>query len=122
VILLNCAEYGIKSIYEAMYIRARARMGKTDTRFVSAVAIGNIVFAAADFEMFDYTGRDIKDRGNEYFDLTFNCPYSNGMIGYIPAEYAFENGGYEVYSCVYVPGTAEEIADEIVRLISELAK
>lgn len=114
-------EYGILNIYETMYIRARAQAGEYEMRNVSAISIGNIVFGAADYEMFSQTGRDIKDGGNKYFDLTFNCAYSNGMIGYIPAEYAFENGGYEVYSCMYVPGTAENIADEIIRLFGELA-
>ena len=114
-------EYGIASVYEAMYISARAKAGEYERRNVSAISIGNIVFAAADYEMFSQTGRNIKDAGNENFDLTFMCAYSNGMIGYIPAEYAFANGGYEVYSCQYVPGSAEIIEAKIIDLMNELA-
>ena len=114
-------EYGILSIYDAMYIVSRAGRGEFERRNVSAVSIGNIMFAAADYEMFAQTGRNIKDAGNENFDLTFMCAYSNGMIGYIPAEYAFENGGYEVYSCPYVKGSAEIIEAKIIELMDELA-
>jgi len=114
-------EYGILSIYDAMYIVSRAGRGEYERRNVSAVSIGNIMFAAADYEMFSQTGRNIKDAGNENFDLTFMCAYSNGMIGYIPAEYAFENGGYEVYSCPYVKGSAEIIEAKIIELMDELA-
>lgn len=116
------AALGISSVYEAMYIINRYGLGQYERRNISAVAVGNIVFAAADFEMFSATGRIIKDAGNEEFDLTFMCPYSNGMIGYIPADYAYENGGYEVYSRLYVPGTAEKIAEKLIEVISGLAE
>ncbi len=118
--LLN--EAGVASVYEAMYIIGRANRGQYERRSISAVAVGNLVFAAADFEMFSATGRTIKDAGNENFDLTFMCAYSNGMIGYIPADYAYENGGYEVYSRIYTPGSAEIIADKIIELIGEVAE
>ena len=114
-------ENGIADVYEAIAILTRAKSGVYERRLVSAISIGNIVFAAADYEMFSQTGRNVKDAGNENFDLTFMCAYSNGMIGYIPAEYAFENGGYEVNSCKYVKGTAEVIEAKIIELMDELA-
>ncbi len=114
-------EYGISTIYEAMYISSRANRGQYERRNISAVSIGNIVFAAADYEMFSHTGRNIKDGGNEHFDLTFMCAYSNGMTGYIPADYAFDNGGYEVYSCPYVRGSAEAIEAKLIEIINELS-
>lgn len=115
-------EAGIASIYECMFISNRYGKGEYERRGIAAVSIGNIVFGVADFEMVSNTGRLVKDAGNELFDLTFMCPYSNGMESYIAADYSFDNGGYEVYSTVYVRGTAEKIADEIVELIGELAK
>ena len=115
-------EYGIESIYSAMYIVSRAGKGEFERRNISAVSIGNIMFAAADFEMFATTGRTIKDGGNELYDLTFMCPYSNGMIGYIAADYAFEYNTYEVYSRIYVRGTAEKIAEESIELIKKVAE
>ena len=115
-------KYGIATEYEAMFISVRYGKGEYERRGISAISIGNIVFAAADYEMFSKTGRTVKDAGNELFDLTFMCAYSNGMTSYIATDEAFDNGGYEVYSTVYVRGTAEKIADEIVELIEELAK
>ncbi len=115
-------KYGFASIYECMYIRARANAGQYERRNISAVSIGNICFAAADFEMFATTGRTIKDGGNELYDLTFMCAYSNGMIGYIAADYAFDYDTYEVYSRFYVRGTAETIAEELVELIGKVAE
>jgi len=115
-------KYGIATEYEAMFIMNRYGKGAAERRGISAVSIGNIVFAAADYEMFSKTGRTVKDGGNELFDLTFMCAYSNGMTSYIATDEAFDNGGYEVYSTVYVRGTAEKIADEIVELIGELAE
>lgn len=115
-------EYGIASIYEAMYIRSRAGRGQFERRNVSAVSIGNIVFAAADYEMLSATGRHIKDAGNEDFDLTFMCAYSNGMIGYIPDDHTFNYYVYEVYSCPYVRGSAEIIEAKIIELMGELAE
>ena len=115
-------EYGIASVYEAMWISNRYGLGQYDRRNISAISIGNIVFGVADYEMVSNTGRLVKDAGNELFDLTFMCPYSNGMESYIAADYSFDNGGYEVYSTVYVRGTAEQIADGIIELITELAE
>ncbi len=114
-------EYGFASIYEVMYIVGRANKGEYERRNVSVISIGNIAFACADFEMFSQTGRNIKDAGNELFDLTFMCAYTNGMIGYIPAAYAFDNGGYEVYSCYYEKGSAEIIEAKIFEILKEVA-
>ncbi len=114
-------EAGIATIYECMFIINRYGMGQYERRNISAISIGNIVFGVADYEMLSHTGRLVKDAGNELFDLTFMCPYSNGMTSYIAADYCFDNGGYEVYSTVYVRGTAEKIADGIIGLIEGLA-
>ncbi len=115
-------KYGIATEYEAMFITVRYGKGAVERRNISAISIGNIVFAAADYEMFSKTGRTVKDAGNEKFDLTFMCPYSNGMESYIATDEAFDNGGYEVYSTVYERGSAEKIADGIIELINKLAE
>jgi len=114
-------EYGIASIYEAMYIAGRVKWGVSTRLEVGALSIGNIVFAFAPYEMFDANGQDIKASGDG-FDLAFMCAYTNGMIGYIPAEGAFEYGGYEVYSRLYEKGTAEILADAMIEMINELEK
>lgn len=114
-------EYGIASIYEAMYVANRVKWGVSDRLEVGAISIGNVVFAFAPYEMFDANGAAIKQSAEE-FDLALMCAYSNGMIGYIPAEGAFEYGGYEVYSRLYEKGTAEILEDAIIGMIDELGK
>ena len=116
-------EYGFASIYAAEAIGWRLSRGLTERRPISAVSIGNIIFVAADYEMFTKTARNIKDAGNELVDLTFVCAYSNGMqAGYIPPVEIFEYDTYEVYSCIFMPGSAELIEAGIIELINEIAK
>ncbi len=116
-------EYGFASIYAAEAIGWRLSRGVTERRSISAVSIGNIIFAAADYEMFAKTGRNVKNAGNEHYDLTFMCAYSNGMqSGYIPPIEIFEYDTYEVYSCIYEPGTAELIEAGLIDLINEVAQ
>lgn len=45
--------------------------------------------------------------------------YANLAAGYLPTRDEFERSGYEVGSTEYVPGTAEELADAAVRLLTD---
>jgi len=88
---------------------------------VGALSIGNVVFAVAPYEMFTVNGKNIKDSADE-FDLAFMCAYTNGMLGYIAAEEAFEYDIYEVYSRRYTKETATLLQDSIITIIDELGK
>ena len=114
----KCKEYGITNFHAAVRIATNYNRGATETMDVSAVSIGNIAFAMAAYEMLTQTSMDIKE--NSDFDLTFTCGYTNGSYGYIPPEYAYELGDYEVYSCLFVKGTAEKIQAEINALMDKL--
>lgn len=113
-----CQKYGIADIHEADAIYTKASLEATDSMNVYAISIGNIVFGTAPYEILSKTGMDIKESSK--FDLTFVLGYTNGRKGYIPPEYAFDNGNYEVYVCRYVKGTAEQIQSEISALIDKL--
>ena len=113
-----CSNYGITDIHEADAIYTKAALEATDSMNVYAISIGNIVFGTAPYEILSKTGMDIKESSK--FDLTFVLGYTNGRKGYIPPEYAFDNGNYEVYVCRYVKGTAEQIQSEISALIDKL--
>ena len=54
------------------------------------------------------------------FEMTFICGYANGRYGYMPSDYAFPHGDYEVQQCKYVQGTAEQIANEHISLLKQL--
>lgn len=115
------AEYGFESIYEAISLRIRYTSPLYDRISVGALSIGNVVFGIAPYEMFTVNGKNIKDSADE-FDLAFMCAYTNGMLGYIAAEEAFEYDIYEVYSRRYTKETATLLQDSIIAIIDELGK
>lgn len=114
-----CIEYGYNSPYHASAVVSRSRRTETSsTMDISALAIGEIGFAVAPYEMFDTNGMQIKE-GSPYA-MTFICAYSCGRYGYIPSSIAWEAGGYEVDTCKYVKGTGELLADEFAGLLNQI--
>jgi hypothetical protein len=45
---------------------------------------------------------------------------TNGSIGYIPIEIAYEQGGYESGSSRFRPGCGEQVADAAVDLLNRM--
>ncbi len=113
-------ELGFSSIYEINSVLGKAQSGALRTMEFSAISIGDTVFVCAPYEMFTETGRGIKEASP--FRMTFICAYTNGQMGYIPTEDVFENGGYEVYSCSFVPGTAEDIESVCASMVNSLVR
>lgn len=114
----KCNEYEIDTVYEAASIIKRAEAEDYRDVTVSAIRVGGIAFAAVPYEMFSQNGAKIKEESD--FDLTFVMGYSNGRNTYIPASYAYDVGGYEVYSCHFERGTAELLEETLSRMIAEL--
>ena len=85
---------------------------------ISAVSMGDVGFVSAPYEMFDANGVQIKEGSN--FKMTFVCAYANGDYGYIPSSLAHSHGGYEVFSCCFVQGTGEALADKMISMLNEL--
>ena len=85
---------------------------------LSVLKIGELGIATAPIEMDHRNGIYVKE--NSPFAMTMVSAYTNGSFGYIPAEEAFPNGGYEVESCRYVKGTAEQIEEKLVSLLIDL--
>ena len=110
--------YGISGPYHAGAIISKAGMGREQSFDIGAVAFGDVGFACAPYEMFDTNGTFIKE--NSPFPVTFVAECANGGNGYFPSTLAWENGGYEVDTCRYVKGTAEELADGFVSMLTEL--
>ena len=110
--------YDIDSPYEAGAIVTRAGLGEAGIIQQYAFAIGDIGFVTAPYEMFDTSGRQIKD--NSPFKATFVMSCSNAGVGYLPTEYAFTYGCYEADTTKYVPGTAEALAQNYVKMLTGL--
>ncbi len=114
-----CIEYGYNSPYHAGAVVNKSRRTETgSTMDISALAIGEIGFAVAPYEMFDTNGMQIKERSP--YKMTFVCAYSGGRYGYIPSSIAWDAGGYEVDTCKYVKGTGELLADEFTGLLNQI--
>ena len=114
----KCSDYRIANVYEAAAILSRSRADKYDNISLRAVSIGNIVFAAAPYEMFASNGAKIKELSQ--FDSTFVLGYTHGRKGYIAADYAYAAGGYEVYSCIFEQGTAELLQSTLSDMVKQL--
>ena len=85
---------------------------------LTAVSIGDMVFASLPGEPFTEVGRQIKARSP--FTLTIPCCCANGYEGYYPVQSAFNEGGYEALTSRYVAGTAELLIDTSSEIIKTL--
>jgi len=88
---------------------------------VQAVAVGDTAFVTTPGETFVEIGQAIA--AGSPFPHTFVTGYTNGVVGYIPVDTAFEEGGYEVesaYQFYYgtyslAPGTEAAVAAAGIR-------
>ena len=65
--------------------------------------------------MFNEIGRAIKTASP--FQHTFVITHCNGSSGYLPTRPAYDEGGYEVQSSRFAPGSAEQVIQESVRML-----
>ncbi|MBQ3055472.1 MAG: hypothetical protein IJC88_05135 [Oscillospiraceae bacterium] len=85
---------------------------------LSAIAVGDMVFAGFPGEPFCAVGQSVKR--NSDFALTLPTCCTNGYEGYYPTQNAFDEGGYEALTARYVPGTAEQLIEASLSLIQSL--
>lgn len=122
----------IHSVFHATAIVNKAKEGPTRDVIISAVAIGDVVFTAHPYEMFDTNGVELRNGtiGNANYDaasqqenpyaMTFIATLSNGWLGYIPSQLGYTNGGYSTDITKYAPGTGEKLVTEYLTLINSL--
>ena len=102
----------------AEYVPYRVSFGESVDAEISAIRLGDVGFAVAPYEMFDTNGIFIKE--NSPMEMTFILGYTNGRLFYIPSADCIEHGCYEWEGGLFVPGTAELLADEYVAMLTEL--
>ena len=91
-----------------------------DTLPLYTITCGDLAFCSIPGELHDSLGRYLREASP--YKMTFLCGYSNGLNGYIPASFAFPNGGYEVDQTHYVQGTGEAlIATHLAELNAQKA-
>lgn len=114
-------EYGFDNYLQASGLVGRANYPETYTVELYTMTVDGVSFIFAPFEMFGVTGREIKD--NSPFDMTFVITCSEnpeGHMGYLPHEYACEEGFYEYDVTKFARGTAEDLAKTYVSLLTDM--
>ena len=91
---------------------------ETKELYVTALSVGDVVFAGIPGEPFTEVGLKIKAQSKHA--LTMPVCLANGCEGYYPTQDAFDEGGYEAETAKYVAGTAEKLIDASVELINSL--
>ena len=109
--------YGFASSYEVNAYIDRETLGETQDIPLGAISFGDIAFVSAPYEMFDTNGMEVKD--GSPFETTFVLSCAGGNYDYMPSKLAFPHGGYEVFRCRYVEGTAEQLVDGFLSMLRE---
>ena len=113
------APYGIRSVYHAGAILKKARLGTTSEIPIAAFSFGDVSAVVVPYEMFDTSGKQIKD--GTPFEKTFIFGYANpGSYSYMPDEKAYGNMGYEGTMCRFARGTAEQLVGEYLGILKEM--
>ena len=117
------AEFSKDKKKVAGYVEAKRIIGLMDMPdekelYLTAVSVGDVVFAGFPGEPFTDIGRQVK--ANSPFTLTIPACCANGYEGYYPMSSCFTEGGYEVITARYVSGTAEKIIENSSELVKSL--
>ena len=86
--------------------------------FLSAIKVGDMVFAGIGGEAFTEIGNRICE--NSPFDTTILCCLTNSVGGYIPTTKAYSEGGYEAKSSSLAPGGDDIMVNGMIDLLKSL--
>ena len=86
--------------------------------FISALAVGEVVFVGFPGEPFTQVGRQTKAASP--FAMTLPCCHGNGGEGYFPTQDVFTGGAYEANTSRFTVGAAEKLTEAAIELIREL--
>ena len=109
---------GMVSVYHAQGVVKKAALEEEKTIPIIALRIGDIGITAVGGEYFAQQGNYIRE--NSPFALTLTLGYTNGYVGYVPNEASYGYKSHEATASVFVPGTAEAVADELVDMLKQL--
>lgn len=124
----------LNSHFQASAIVNKASAGPTRDCTFSAITFGDIAFTAHPYEMFDINGKQLREGtvGDAYyaaedqlenpFTMTIVVSKANGGVGYMPAVFSYDNGGYEPDCTRYAQGTGELIVGDMLHILNELHK
>ncbi len=87
---------------------------------LSAIKIGNVIFAGVNGEVFNQIGVKLKNLSP--YSNTFFLTHCNGSCGYLVSDEAIPKGGYEVRSTSAQSGAESGIIEGFLQMINELSK
>ena len=105
-------------MHHARGVLSRAGLGENISIDVYAIAIGDIAFVTAPYEMFCSNGRFIKEHAPYKLTVVASC--SNDTIDYLADETSFQYDIYEVNTRRMGVGTAENVANMYVEMLNDL--
>jgi hypothetical protein len=104
--------------YSAKYCESEELApGTTTDMSLYAFSFGDVCIGTVPGEWFDTLAKELREKSP--FPVTLVAAYTNGTNGYFPAEFAYDNGGYEVKSCRHDKGTSEMFRDELLKMLGE---
>lgn len=86
---------------------------------LSAIKIGNVIFAGVNGEVFNQIGVKLKNLSP--YSNTFFLTHCNGSCGYLVSDEAISKGGYEVSSTSAQSGAESGIIEGFLQMINELS-
>jgi hypothetical protein len=107
----------IKVDYSAEYLK-KNNVGKTHSMSLWAISFGEVGIGTLPGELHDSLGVELREKSP--FKATLFSGYTNGTNGYFAADFAYDNGGYEVESSRHERGTSEEMVNKLVAMLQEL--
>lgn len=112
------AQYGFSSPYQVTAIVNRSKMADTRTMVLNTLALGDMVFVFAPYEMFSENGKFIKE--NSPYAMTFVVTCSENHQGYLPSVNGFRVECYETHVTNYARGTAEDLANTYIEMLTAM--
>ena len=85
---------------------------------INTVAVGDIAFATAPYEIFCVHAQYIKENSPFENTMVFEC--SNQYQSYIPTAAAYDYGCYESYTSIFATGAGEAVAEKFVEMLKGL--
>lgn len=110
--------HGFSSVYQVTAILNRVKLGPTRSMELRTMSFGNIGVIFAPYEMFGASAMHVKK--NSPYAMTFVISCSQNHDGYLPSKLGWQLGCYESQITRWARGTAEQLAEEYVDMLTEM--
>ena len=111
-------DFTMEVVHAKKLIRAAGIKDDSVDAEITAVGVGDVVFVGMPAELFVELGIEITRKSP--FLTTVIMDLSYGCIGYIATPEAYEQGGYEVVSNIYMPEAGSIVVDATLQVLNRL--